>query len=535
MFTNEPADLFSTPVTPEAEKPLRQMADELAAADSRNFDALSANEMLSLISESNHLAVHHPLLSALLDSNLFWKLVATPPAQPQVHILALDAMSAEPPTYSVLNYKPLVGLNLYSFVDNPFAPDARLNLPELRHYASMAYRLGGNLVKVVRQQVEERLKTAEIRGFEKSALSRYVAALNDAAPFNISIFGLSDCLAALGLAYRSAEARACVTEILEEMRNVWEISKDLMQQIMRFSPPATMARSKQVSESVLPLLCPGLHVGHPSRFEPHAPLQHWAETVGKPLPAENTIEAWYELMLTSPYAYEESLQNDTLGRFPMQHLLQQYSAVPVALPFEFTTPQEAAVALPSLCEQARQQHCRLISWTIGTGLDACSAYDAAQRQEAAGVVERRPQVLECDVVRFQNNKEKWVAFVGLLDGRPYEIFTGLQDDDEGIVLPKSVMKGHIIKAVNRDGSHRYDFQFVNKRGYKTTVEGLSGKFNKEFWNYAKLISGVLRYRMPLETVIKLVGSMSMDDETINTWKTGVERALKKYVGGESEI
>ena len=145
------------------------------------------------------------------------------------------------------------------------------------------------------------------------------------------------------------------------------------------------------------------------------------------------------------------------------------------------------------------------------------------------VVEVRPQVLDCDVVRFQNNKEKWVAFVGLLDGYPYEIFTGLQDEDEGIVLPKSVTKGKVIKQTNPDGTHRYDFQFENKRGYKTTVEGLSEKFNPEYWNYAKLISGVLRYRMPIDHVIHLVGSLQLNDESINTWKNGVERALKKYV------
>jgi ribonucleoside-diphosphate reductase alpha chain len=150
------------------------------------------------------------------------------------------------------------------------------------------------------------------------------------------------------------------------------------------------------------------------------------------------------------------------------------------------------------------------------------------------VTERRPDVLECDVVRFQNNKEKWVAFVGLLDGHPYEIFTGLQDDEEGIVLPKTVTKGRIIKSMNADGTKRYDFQFENKRGYKTTVEGLSEKFNKEYWNYAKLISGVLRYRMPLEYVIKLVGSLQLESENINTWKVGVERALKKYISDGTE-
>ena len=145
------------------------------------------------------------------------------------------------------------------------------------------------------------------------------------------------------------------------------------------------------------------------------------------------------------------------------------------------------------------------------------------------VVETRPDVLECDVVRFQTNKEKWVAFVGLLNGRPYEIFTGLQDDEEGIMLPKSVTKGRIIKQLNPDGTKRYDFQFENKRGYKTTVEGLSEKFNPEYWNYAKLISGVLRYRMPLDHVIRLVDQLSLNSESINTWKNGVERALKKYI------
>jgi len=150
------------------------------------------------------------------------------------------------------------------------------------------------------------------------------------------------------------------------------------------------------------------------------------------------------------------------------------------------------------------------------------------------VTEVRPKSLECDVVRFQNNKEKWVAFVGLLDGYPYEIFTGVLDDEDGIALPKTVLKGHIIKNIDENGIKRYDFQFVNRRGYKTTIEGLSEKFNKEYWNYAKLISGVLRYRMPLTNVLKLVSSLQLESESINTWKNGVERALKKYVQDGTE-
>lgn len=149
------------------------------------------------------------------------------------------------------------------------------------------------------------------------------------------------------------------------------------------------------------------------------------------------------------------------------------------------------------------------------------------------VVEVRPRELECDVVRYQNNKEKWVALVGLLNGHPYEIFTGLQDEDEGIMLPKSVTKGKIIKTVTGEGQKRYDFQFVNKRGYKITVEGLSEKFNPEYWNYAKLISGVLRYRMPIANVIKLVDQLQLTSETLNTWRVGVERSLKKYLNEEN--
>ena len=150
------------------------------------------------------------------------------------------------------------------------------------------------------------------------------------------------------------------------------------------------------------------------------------------------------------------------------------------------------------------------------------------------IVATRPRELDADVVKFQNNREKWIAFVGLLNGRPYEIFTGLADDEEGLMLPKNVSKGTIIKSYDEDGKKHYDFQFKNKRGYKMTIEGLDGKFNPEYWNYAKLISGVLRYGMPIDQVIKLVQGMELNSESINTWKNGVERALKKYLPNGTE-
>ena len=149
--------------------------------------------------------------------------------------------------------------------------------------------------------------------------------------------------------------------------------------------------------------------------------------------------------------------------------------------------------------------------------------------QAPIIVAKRPRELDADVVRFQNNREKWIAFVGLLNGRPYEIFTGLADDEEGIMLPKNIAKGTIIKSYDEDGQKHYDFQFKNKRGYKMTIEGLDGKFRPEYWNYAKLISGVLRYGMPIDQVIKLVQGMELNNESINTWKNGVQRALKKYL------
>ena len=278
----------------------------------------------------------------------------------------------------------------------------------------------------------------------------------------------------------------------------------------------------------------------------HRKFIEWMKVNGIDTDKRYSQEEIDGLIAQSPYYKATANDVDWLMKVRMQGAIQKWVDHSISV----------TINLPNNVDEALVNRLYVEAWT--SGCKGCTVYRDGSRSgvmisvdkkkkkegEAAKpaapcrhpeVTEVRPRVLECDVVRFQNNKEKWVAFVGLLDGYPYEIFTGLQDDEEGIVLPKTVTKGKIIKQTDENGKHRYDFQFENKRGYKTTVEGLSEKFNPEYWNYAKLISGVLRYRMPIEHVIKLVGSLQLKSESINTWKNGVERALKKYITDGTEV
>lgn len=281
----------------------------------------------------------------------------------------------------------------------------------------------------------------------------------------------------------------------------------------------------------------------------HRKFLEWMQINGYDTEKRYTQDEIDALVAKSPYYKATANDVDWLMKVKMQGAIQQWVDHSISV----------TVNLPNDVDEALVNRLYVEAWR--SGCKGCTIYrdgsragvmisvskddkkkgkhaEGADVQEVADnrlpckqpeVTEIRPKELECDVVRFQNNKEKWVAFVGLLNGYPYEIFTGLQDDEEGIVLPKNVTKGKIIKSTTAEGTHRYDFQFENKRGYKTTVEGLSEKFNPEYWNYAKLISGVLRYRMPIDHVMKLVSSLQLKDESINTWKNGVERALKKYI------
>lgn len=281
-------------------------------------------------------------------------------------------------------------------------------------------------------------------------------------------------------------------------------------------------------------------------FEEYIVYHHkfltWMQANGIDTTKKYTQEEIDHLVEQSPYHKATANDVDWLMKVKMQGAIQKWVDHSISV----------TVNLPGNVDEELVNKLYIEAWK--SGCKGCTIYRDGSRSgvmisvskkkeektpvvlpcKTPEVTEVRPRELECDVVRFQNNKEKWVAFVGLLNGYPYEIFTGLQDDEEGIVLPKTVTKGRIIKNVCEDGSKRYDFQFENKRGYKTTVEGLSEKFNKEYWNYAKLISGVLRYRMPLENVIKLVSSLQLESESINTWRNGVERALKKYITDGTE-
>ena len=271
----------------------------------------------------------------------------------------------------------------------------------------------------------------------------------------------------------------------------------------------------------------------------HPKFLTWMQTVGIEPRTDYSADEIAELVSKSPYAGASAAEIDWMEKVNMQGRVQKWVdhsiSVTINLPSDVT--EDTVNKLYMQAWKAGCKGCTVYRDGSRSGVLNAITPQKAKNQNSDSVngngstpmIHKRPTSLEADVVRFQNNKEKWIAFVGLVDGRPYEIFTGLADDEDGLFLPKSVTRGHIIKAMDDCGNKRYDFQFVNKRGHKTTIEGLSDKFNPEYWNYAKLISGVLRYGMPIDQVVKMVDGLQLDSESISTWKAGVERALKKYI------
>ena len=501
----------------------------------------------------------------------------------------------------------LLSVNLYSYVVNPFTPEAYFDFDLFKKHVALAQRIMDDIVDMEMEKIDKIIekvksdpqadvvKETELHLWQKikrkSAMGRRTG---------VGITAEGDMLAAMNLRYGTQEATDFSVEVhktlalaayrssvvMAKERGAFEVydsereknnpfinrireaEPELYADMLKYgrrniacltiAPTGTTSLMTQTTSGIEPVFMPvykrrrkvnptdtDVHVDFVDEsgdsFEEFIVFHHkfltWMKINGYDTEKRYTQEELDQLVEKSPYYKATANDVDWLMKVRMQGAIQKWVDHSISV----------TINLPNNVDEQLVNRLYVEAWR--SGCKGCTVYRDGSRSgvmiavekkdkkkaeekhicEPPTVTEVRPKELECDVVRFQNNKEKWVAFVGLLDGYPYEIFTGLQDDEEGISLPKSVNKGKIIKKIDENGKKRYDFQFETKRGYKTTVEGLSEKFNPEYWNYAKLISGVLRYRMPIANVIKLVGQLQMDSQSINTWKIGVERALKKYI------
>ncbi|WP_304155806.1 adenosylcobalamin-dependent ribonucleoside-diphosphate reductase [Phocaeicola plebeius] len=574
----------------------------------------------------------NPMVSKEIDASALWKKIvhnAWKSAEPGVLFWDTIIRESVPDCYADLGFRTvstnpcgeiplcpydscrLLAINLYSYVVNPFTPDAYFDFELFKKHVALAQRIMDDIIDLELEKIERILEkidsdpeSMEVKGSERHLWEKIYHKSGLGRRTGVGITAEGDMLAAMGLRYGTEEAtefseKVHKTIALEAYRSSVNMAKErgafeiydaereknnpfinrlkeadpeLYEEMKKYgrrniacltiAPTGTTSLMTQTTSGIEPVFMPvykrrrkvnpndaNVHVDFVDEtgdtFEEYVVFHHkfltWMKINGYDPDKRYTQEEIDELVEKSPYYKATSNDVDWLMKVKMQGRIQKWVDHSISV----------TINLPNNVSEDLVNQLYVEAWR--SGCKGCTVYrdgsragvlistkkkDKKEEEECRckppQVVEVRPKVLEADVVRFQNNKEKWVAFVGLLDGRPYEIFTGLQDDEEGIVLPKSVTSGRIIKSYDEDGTKHYDFQFENKRGYKMTIEGLSEKFNKEYWNYAKLISGVLRWRMPIEQVIKLVGSLQLDSENINTWKNGVERALKKYVQDGTE-
>ena len=441
----------------------------------------------------------------------------------------------------------LLAINLYAYVVNPFTPEAYFDFDLFKKHVQLAQRLMDDIIdlelekiEMILQKVDADPESEEVKGTERHLWEKIYKKSGQGRRTGVGITAEGDMLAALGLRYGTQEATDFAVEVHKTVAlQAYRSSVQMAKERGAFEIFDAEREKNNPFINRLREADPELYENMVKYGRRNIACLTIAPTGTTSLMTQTT--SGIEPVFLPVYKRRRKVNPnvDWLMKVKMQGAIQKWVDHSISV----------TVNLPNNVDEELVNQLYVEAWR--SGCKGCTIYRDGSRSgvmisvknekkqpelpcKSPEVTEKRPQVLECDVVRFQNNKEKWVAFVGLLNGYPYEIFTGIQDDDEGIVLPKSVMKGRIIKNVDEDGNKRYDFQFENKKGYKTTVEGLSEKFNKEYWNYAKLISGVLRYRMPLDHVIKLVGSLQLESQSINTWKNGVERALKKYITDGTE-
>lgn len=496
----------------------------------------------------------------------------------------------------------LLAINLYSYVENPFTPEAKFNFELFHEHVGKAQRIMDDIIDLEMEKIDKILakiasdpETDEVKQTEINLWSKIRNKTLKGRRTGVGTTGEGDMIAAMGLRYGTPEATAFSENIHKELalaayassvnlakergafeiydaereknnpyiQRIREASPELYDEMVKsgrrniacltIAPTGTTSLMTQTTSGIEPVFLPvykrrrkvnpsdtDVSVDYVDEsgdaFEEyivyHPKFVTWMKINGIEVKSDYTQDELDALVAKSPYYKATSNDVDWLEKVRMQGRVQKWVDHSISV----------TINLPNDVTEELVGQLYVEAWR--SGCKGCTVYRDGSRAGVLVSVEKkkaepkiatpqhvgkRPIELEADVVRFQNNKEKWIAFVGLIDGRPYEIFTGLADDDDGIFCPKSVTHGKIIKAIDDKGNKRYDFQFINKRGYKTTIEGLSDKFNPEYWNYAKLISGVLRYGMPIDQVLKLVNTLELDSQSINTWKMGVERALKKYL------
>ena len=506
----------------------------------------------------------------------------------------------------------LLAINLYSYVNKPFTPNAKFDFELFKKHVGLAQRIMDDIIDLESEKIEMILEkidadpeSKEVRQSERHLWEKIQKKTLQGRRTGVGITAEGDMLAGLNLRYGSEEANDFAEKIQRELalaayrssvnmakeRGAFEIydakreknnpfvnrlaeaDPELYKDMAKYgrrniacltiAPTGTTSLMTQTTSGIEPVFLPvykrrrkvnpndtDARVDYVDEtgdaFEEYIVYHHkfmtWMQAKGYDTTKHYTQEEVDALVAESPYYKATSNDVDWLQKVKMQGRVQKWVdhsiSVTINLPAEAT--EELVNTLYIEAWKSGCKGCTVYRDGSRSGVLISTESDKKKKDdcncmEPPVIVTKRPKDLEADVVKFQNNREKWIAFVGLVNGRPYEIFTGLADDDEGIMLPKNVQKGKIIRSYDDDGMKHYDFQFTNKRGYKMTIEGLDGKFNPEYWNYAKLISGVLRYGMPIDQVIKLVQGMELDSESINTWKNGVERALKKYLPNGTEL
>ncbi len=566
-----------------------------------------------------------PIYTKEIDANKLWnKIIHNAWKSAEPGVLFWDTIQREsiPDCYADLGFETvstnpcgeiplcpydscrLIAINLFSYVVNPFTPEAYFDYDLFREHVTKTQRMMDDIIDLelekiegIQKKIESDPESEEVKGAEKKLWEKIYRKSSMGRRTGVGITAEGDMLAAMGLRYGSEEATEFsenihkilaitaytssvnlakergafeIFDIKREEKNPFinrlkEADPGLYENMKKYgrrniacltiAPTGTVSIMTQTTSGIEPVFMPvykrrrkvnpndpEVHVDFTDEngdtFEEYIVYHHkfveWMKISGIDTTKRYSQVEIDNIVARSPYAKATSNDIDWVAKVQMQGRIQKWVDHSISV----------TINLPNNVDEKLVNELYVTAWKCGC--KGCTVYRDGSRagvlvstenkkeEKKAGemlptITEVRPIVLEADVVRFQNNKEKWVAFIGLLNGEPYEIFTGQQDDEDGIPLPKSVTHGVIIKHTNEDGTKRYDFQFENKIGYKTTIEGLSERFNPEFWNYAKLISGVLRYKMPIEQVIKLISSLELESDNINTWKNGVERALKRYI------